>query len=738
VATLVAAHHPARSAILADELYARTVGNPFFLLESMRDLRGDDLPERLPETIREVLEARFRRLAPGTLALLEVAALLGDPFDDALAGTALGSASEDTLLALDEAQAVHLLRAAPGDELTAFAHPLIPHALRERQAPHRRRARHARIAATLRGRGGGDEGATLAYHLRAAGQVAAAAAHYVLAASRAAAVYAELAASDFYRAALACLAPEDAAGRARILLDLGWVLRHIDGVAARAALDEALTEACRAGDEGLIGRAQARFGLVRQFAGEAVAGLTLTRQGAERLERGSDDERAEAAGNWHSLALGYAGIGRYAEAFAAVERSIALHRALPPELLPRWANPTARLRTILNVPLAMLGRPDEARRATALRRAVYYEIHDLKMVAATINDEIRTILLPYDLGCWEEIDALLEEQARVCALLDAAVGTVEPPTGRVQACFLRGAWHEAARLLDDDDAWADPLVGHERVRSLLRAELQLARDECADAAPLWQILPEGVATAPGSGDFATQLATLRLLAALATAAGAYAQSRDLLDAHERWLAWGGVALGRAAGALVRANLARSMGDPVAGRLAGSACVAARADGDRLTLCRALRLAGEVADVGAGRSSLLGSLDLAERCGLPYEAALARLALSDMHRRLGERDEARQQAELARTTFARLGATTALAAASALLIDLAVPISLRPVAPFGLTAREADVLRLVAAGLANRAIAARLSVSPRTVSTHLEHIYAKLGVASRTAAIGAAR
>ena len=49
-----------------------------------------------------------------------------------------------------------------------------------------------------------------------------------------------------------------------------------------------------------------------------------------------------------------------------------------------------------------------------------------------------------------------------------------------------------------------------------------------------------------------------------------------------------------------------------------------------------------------------------------------------------------------------------------------------------------MLRLVAEGLPNRAIGARLGVSPRTVGTHLDHIFAKLGVATRTAAAHAAR
>jgi DNA-binding NarL/FixJ family response regulator len=59
-------------------------------------------------------------------------------------------------------------------------------------------------------------------------------------------------------------------------------------------------------------------------------------------------------------------------------------------------------------------------------------------------------------------------------------------------------------------------------------------------------------------------------------------------------------------------------------------------------------------------------------------------------------------------------------------------------PSPLTARQEQVLRLVADGLTDAAIGHRLGCSPRTVDKHLEHIYRNLGVSCRTAAIAAAR
>ena len=54
-------------------------------------------------------------------------------------------------------------------------------------------------------------------------------------------------------------------------------------------------------------------------------------------------------------------------------------------------------------------------------------------------------------------------------------------------------------------------------------------------------------------------------------------------------------------------------------------------------------------------------------------------------------------------------------------------------PAGLTARESDVLALLAQGMPNKRIARELGISPKTVGNHIEHVYSKLGVSNRTGA-----
>jgi LuxR family maltose regulon positive regulatory protein len=59
-------------------------------------------------------------------------------------------------------------------------------------------------------------------------------------------------------------------------------------------------------------------------------------------------------------------------------------------------------------------------------------------------------------------------------------------------------------------------------------------------------------------------------------------------------------------------------------------------------------------------------------------------------------------------------------------------------PEQMTGREAEILKLIAAGLTNREIAAQLVISPETVKKHASNIYGKLSVASRTEAVATAR
>ncbi|MEU3608510.1 helix-turn-helix transcriptional regulator, partial [Streptomyces sp. NPDC035033] len=62
-----------------------------------------------------------------------------------------------------------------------------------------------------------------------------------------------------------------------------------------------------------------------------------------------------------------------------------------------------------------------------------------------------------------------------------------------------------------------------------------------------------------------------------------------------------------------------------------------------------------------------------------------------------------------------------------------PAAARPRLPGGLTAREAEVLRLVAGGATNKGVARALVISEHTVARHLNNVFAKLGVSSRAAA-----
>jgi DNA-binding NarL/FixJ family response regulator len=104
-------------------------------------------------------------------------------------------------------------------------------------------------------------------------------------------------------------------------------------------------------------------------------------------------------------------------------------------------------------------------------------------------------------------------------------------------------------------------------------------------------------------------------------------------------------------------------------------------------------------------------------------ATSKTVLAQALRDAGDEESAKATFAAARALFDQLGATADVDG-----LDLG-----RPRPPAGLTDREVEVLRLLAAGQSNKEIAGTLHLSAKTVSRHLSNIFTKIGVSSRSAA-----
>ncbi len=281
---------------------------------------------------------------------------------------------------------------------------------------------------------------------------------------------------------------------------------------------------------------------------------------------------------------------------------------------------------------------------------------------------------------------------------------------------VRGAWEQAeAEALDacrdmagiDVFAVADGFYAVGEIRRR-RGDLAGAEDAYTRAHEIGRDPQPGIALlrlAQGR----TAAAASSIAAALAAFAGSALERAPLLAAQvEIALAGGDLDLADAAAATVVETAERfdSTGLRAAGERARGAVALAR--GQVVVALAALRTA----------------FGLWQPLDAPYDTARTRVLLAEAYRALDDQDAADRECAAARAAFERLGAAADLRA----LVVAAAPES-----PCGLTAREREVVKLIATGRSNREIAGDLFISEKTVARHVANIFLKLDVTTRSAA-----
>jgi DNA-binding CsgD family transcriptional regulator len=132
------------------------------------------------------------------------------------------------------------------------------------------------------------------------------------------------------------------------------------------------------------------------------------------------------------------------------------------------------------------------------------------------------------------------------------------------------------------------------------------------------------------------------------------------------------------------------------------------------------------DARSALADLRAAWDAWDEVEAPYEAARTRILIGCACRELGDDDAAELELDAARWTFEKLSATPD--------VERVRSLAHKERRQNGaLTDRELQVLRLVAAGHTNRAIAAKLRISEKTVARHVSNIFTKLGLSSRAGA-----
>ncbi|MFL5619182.1 MAG: AAA family ATPase [Gemmatimonadaceae bacterium] len=744
-------------------LHDWTRGNPFFVEETIKSLvESGELRQRdgrwtgwnvesiaLPRTVRDAVLARVDRLGSAARTLLDLAAVLGARVRYAALRAVSGDADEVILESLEEVRRARLLVEsddAAGDVEYDFSHPLVRDVVYAALSRPRAQRLHAQVAEALERAYGANalsHADELAYHFSRAGAGAAhgkALRYLAESGRRALERHADRAAATYLESALAQLdgdseiASEEGEGlRAAVLEGLARARQRLGEHGVAESLWVRLKQdAERRGDRRTVAMVERRVGLMHAAGGRHDRAIERFDAGIAAATLAGDATMATRIRLARAISL--QAIGRRDEAHgdvhAALDSAVALgdesllarvHRSML--LLHLWSGPDAEARAHGERAVALATESGErllewsAHWAMAIlggltgdAASTAHHVRESERLAAEIGSPVLRlwtdeVAIEYMAGVGEWTTALARAehaiataralgQRTLLARLLVWTGLIHRGLGDVERT--REHVEEAWRMAGADAPAEGPLDVHAVVpaHTGMSGYLMLIGENARAV----EIGERGLAIADRAGDVAW--AIYRLLPFVI-------ENALYLEDYER-------------AARHNARLRRE-----SERL-DHALGLAWADATDALLAY---LTGSARDAVPRLRAAAGAL---EAVPFVFDAARLRRLIGRAMVDAGDREGAERELRRAHEVFVRLGAQREIRATREQLRALgARPPSATPASGAGaLSAREAEIARLVAARKSNKEIGVALDISSRTVSTHLSNIFVKLGVSSR--------
>jgi len=660
------------------ELARATGGNPFLVVESVA--AGGDLPA----TVRDAALARAGRLGPDARSVVDAAAVIGQRMDPSL----LRAVVDDAGHAIDEALARGVL-VADGPAL-GFRHELIREALESSIPPPRRHELHARVLTALTSQPGAADSARLAHHAELGGLKAEAARYATLAAAEAESMgalrEARLQADRALRLGGDDLEPPE---RLQLLLRYSRAANfsspQLDD--AVIAAEQAVELSDELGDprdraRALITLASALWSLERVVEAKAAA-----EQAVAALESADAPEE---------LARAYSSLLRMEATSFDPEVAIELSER-PLALAERAGLDDVRIDVAITLGLAKGHRGDSD--ALAILADARAAARRAGLAIPVVRNYVNTVYVAVGQRRHDEVDRTTPEALTMLGEYNTPLPAAAIEGFRARSLLDRGRWDEALAIADSD---AGVLPAETAMNTAAAALVRARRGDAAAAGQIEHAWEDLCATVDAEG-------SRHCMVRLALVEAAWLRGdRDAAIAQLEAARAAGVSsrFARAGGELALWGSRHGVELELPGRAPEPV---------RLELERDWR----------------GAIRAWRELEAPYEAALAAIP-GDDH---AVRD--------ALATLHRLGADAAAIAFKRERAERGIRPARGPrpstlANPAGLTRREQEVLRRVASGETNAAIAAGLHLSTRTVAHHVTAILRKLDAPNRVVAIERAR